>query len=169
MQRSQQLRIAHRQILIGLHPLLALFPSRLRQSHYSRVSLRLKLKPRLGPRSPNHRKLIRSQSRQDQFLLRHKTQNRAPARASPRKVRGPLPTLLQINHRTRRQPSAQPRAGGKRVPHRVERSRNRHLQNQNLLPQPSSSASQDSEQPPRSHPALRQEESLSSEVLRNPA
>jgi len=133
MQRSQQLRIANRQILISLHPLLALFPTCLCQPHHRRIALRLKLKPRLRPRSPHRRKLIRGQRRQHQLLLRHKTQNRAPTRASPRKVRRPLPTLFQINHSTRRQPSAQPRAGGKRVPHRVDRRRHRHLQNQNLL------------------------------------
>src|SRR5216683_5821100 len=93
----------------------------------------LKLKPRLRSRGPDRRKLIRSQRRQDQLLLRNKTQNRAPAGTTARKVCRPLSTFLQINNSARRQPSAQPRARGERLPHGVERRGNRHLQNQNLI------------------------------------
>src|SRR5271154_3723110 len=106
MQRREQLRVAHCQILVRLHPLLAVSPARLSQPHDRRAALGLKLKPRLGPRCPDRRKFIRSKRRQHQLLLRHKTQNRASAGTSARKMCRPLPTLPQIDNCPGCQPSA---------------------------------------------------------------
>ena len=133
MQRRQQLRVPHRQILIRLHPLIPLLPSRLRQPHHRLIALRLKLKSRPRPRSPNRRKLIRCQRRDHQFLLRHKAHNRPTPRTPSRKLRRPLPALPQIHHSIRRKPRHQPLTRRKRLPHLPNRRRHHHLNHQSLL------------------------------------
>src|SRR3954470_16481128 len=116
LQLREQLCISLAQVLVGVVPLLALLPSRLRQRDARLAGTRRReLEHRVGALGADVREPFRRHRGEDQLRLRLERQDGAPTRLAFGVQDEPVAALAQVDLRVAPEPRLQTFLGGERL------------------------------------------------------